>query len=158
MIRSAITGFSQLLEYWFYEYCGVGHPIVKEEDKFLAYPYLIDHQIIEMITWRPWLEYAMSELDDIRIASFQSRKRMPLQVPNKNCEYYLGDRCWRQLTGTAGEERETYASYWADQTVEAGHLLTNSQRMGNIDLSGPSALRAGITPVVITSASVHSLS
>ncbi|KAF6169817.1 hypothetical protein GIB67_034209 [Kingdonia uniflora] len=28
----AITEFSQLLEYWFYEYCGVGHPIVKEED------------------------------------------------------------------------------------------------------------------------------
>ncbi|KAF6143190.1 hypothetical protein GIB67_035604 [Kingdonia uniflora] len=28
----AITGFVQLLTYWFYEYCGVGHPIVKEED------------------------------------------------------------------------------------------------------------------------------
>ncbi|KAF6137283.1 hypothetical protein GIB67_036320 [Kingdonia uniflora] len=28
----AITGFVQLLPYWFYEYCGVGHPIVKEED------------------------------------------------------------------------------------------------------------------------------
>ncbi|KAF6157839.1 hypothetical protein GIB67_003739 [Kingdonia uniflora] len=36
----AITGFSQLLEYWFYEYCGVGHPIVKEEVKFSAYPRL----------------------------------------------------------------------------------------------------------------------
>ncbi|KAF6140550.1 hypothetical protein GIB67_035577 [Kingdonia uniflora] len=30
--------------------------------------------------------------------------------------------------------------------------------MGNQDLFGPSALRAGITPVVVTSASVHSLS
>ncbi|KAF6139467.1 hypothetical protein GIB67_031089 [Kingdonia uniflora] len=27
----AITGFSQPFEYWLYEYCGVGHPIVKEE-------------------------------------------------------------------------------------------------------------------------------
>ncbi|KAF6176236.1 hypothetical protein GIB67_023527 [Kingdonia uniflora] len=36
----AITGFVQLLPYWFYEYCGVGHPIVKEEVKYLAYPYL----------------------------------------------------------------------------------------------------------------------
>ncbi|KAF6175159.1 hypothetical protein GIB67_022840, partial [Kingdonia uniflora] len=27
----AITEFVQLLPYWFYEYCGVGHPIVKEE-------------------------------------------------------------------------------------------------------------------------------
>ncbi|KAF6175815.1 hypothetical protein GIB67_003303 [Kingdonia uniflora] len=29
--------------------------------------------------------------------------------------------------------------------------------MGNLDLFGPSALRAGITPVVVMSASVHSL-
>ncbi|KAF6157130.1 hypothetical protein GIB67_041591 [Kingdonia uniflora] len=35
-----IIGFSQLLEYWFYEYSGVGHIIVKEEVKFSAYPRL----------------------------------------------------------------------------------------------------------------------
>ncbi|KAF6150888.1 hypothetical protein GIB67_020971 [Kingdonia uniflora] len=104
--------------------------------------------------------------------------RMLLQVPNGNYEYYLGDRCWRQLTGTAGipldpplnmsphlsptdllvmrqasfvycdqfvirEERETYASYWANKTYEVGHLLIDSHRMGNIDLFGPTALRAG---------------
>ncbi|KAF6161742.1 hypothetical protein GIB67_009111 [Kingdonia uniflora] len=57
-----------------------------------------------------------------------------------------------------GEERETYASYWAAQTAEVGPLLIDFQRMGNIDLFRPSALRAGITPVVVTSASVHSLS
>ncbi|KAF6156649.1 hypothetical protein GIB67_017785 [Kingdonia uniflora] len=51
---------------------------------------------------RPWLESAVSKLDDVRRASLLSRTRMPLQVPNGNCEYYLGDRCWRQLTGTAG--------------------------------------------------------
>ncbi|KAF6140134.1 hypothetical protein GIB67_028940 [Kingdonia uniflora] len=33
----AIIGFIQLLPYWFYEYCGVGHPIVKEEVKYQAY-------------------------------------------------------------------------------------------------------------------------
>ncbi|KAF6135216.1 hypothetical protein GIB67_035287 [Kingdonia uniflora] len=74
----AITGFFQLLTYWFYEYCGVGHPIVKEEAKFSAYPrlrawergnrrksndqatnlfilgrYHIDHRTVEMITWEP---------------------------------------------------------------------------------------------------------
>ncbi|KAF6152233.1 hypothetical protein GIB67_005887 [Kingdonia uniflora] len=27
-----ITGFVQLLPDWFYKYCGVGHPIVKEKD------------------------------------------------------------------------------------------------------------------------------
>ncbi|KAF6135781.1 hypothetical protein GIB67_028637 [Kingdonia uniflora] len=32
-IGGAITGFVQFLLYWFYEYCGVGHPIVKEELK-----------------------------------------------------------------------------------------------------------------------------
>ncbi|KAF6164491.1 hypothetical protein GIB67_025317, partial [Kingdonia uniflora] len=57
-----------------------------------------------------------------------------------------------------GEERETYASYWVGQTGEVGHLLTDSQRMGNIDLFRPSAVKAGITPVVVTSALVHSLS
>ncbi|KAF6149081.1 hypothetical protein GIB67_018659 [Kingdonia uniflora] len=50
--------------YWFYEYCGVGHPIVKEYVKFTAYPHLrawkrgnrkktnnhIDHCTIETIT------------------------------------------------------------------------------------------------------------
>ncbi|KAF6172403.1 hypothetical protein GIB67_025908 [Kingdonia uniflora] len=71
----AITRFSQLLEYWFYEYYGVGHPIVKEEVKFSAYSrlrawergnrkkandqaanlfilgrYHIDHRTIEIIT------------------------------------------------------------------------------------------------------------
>ncbi|KAF6135598.1 hypothetical protein GIB67_015451 [Kingdonia uniflora] len=57
-----------------------------------------------------------------------------------------------------GEERETYVSYWAEQTLEVGHMLTDFQRMGNLDLFGPSTLRAGITPVVVTSASIHSLS
>ncbi|KAF6145601.1 hypothetical protein GIB67_037634 [Kingdonia uniflora] len=135
--ESAITRFSQLLEYCFYEYCGVGHPIVKEVVK-----YLIDHRTIETIAWRPWLESAVSELDDVRTTSLLSRKRMPLQVLNGKCEYYLGNRCWRQLTGTAGEEQETYASYWAEETAEVDHLLTDSQRMGNIDMFGPSTFRA----------------
>ncbi|KAF6167723.1 hypothetical protein GIB67_017218 [Kingdonia uniflora] len=91
----AITGFVQLLMYWFYDYCRDGHPIVKEDAKFSAYP---------------------------------------------------------------REEREIYATYWAEQILEVNHILTNSQRMGNIDLLGLTVLRAGITPVVVTSALTHSLS
>ncbi|KAF6139807.1 hypothetical protein GIB67_009654 [Kingdonia uniflora] len=146
----AITGFVQLLLYWFYEYCGVGHPIVKEEVKYPAYLRLrawergnrrktndqaanlfiigrchINHRTVEMITWEPWFDSAVSETDDVLNAKLLSRKRIPLQVPNGNCEYYLGDRCWRT---------------------------------GNQDLFGPSALRAGITHMMVTSASVHSLS
>ncbi|KAF6173390.1 hypothetical protein GIB67_027085 [Kingdonia uniflora] len=118
---------------------------------------------------------------------------MPLQVPNRNYKYYLGDRCWRQLTGEAcipldlplsisphispaalkemkqarfldckqfvvGEEQESYALHWAKHTLKVGHMLTDSQRMGNIDLFGPTALRVGITPIVVTSTLVHSLS
>ncbi|KAF6154959.1 hypothetical protein GIB67_018396 [Kingdonia uniflora] len=119
-----ITRLSQLLK--FYEYCEVGHSIVKEEVKFSSYPhhrvwergnmkktndqttnlftpgrYHIDHQTIETITWRPWLDSAMSKLDEVWTVSLLSRKRMPLQVSNRNCNYYLGDICWRQLTGTA---------------------------------------------------------
>ncbi|KAF6173497.1 hypothetical protein GIB67_027321 [Kingdonia uniflora] len=140
--------------YWFYEYCGVGHPIVKEEVKFSAYPRLrvwergnrrktndqatnlfimgrshIDNRTIEMITWEPWLDSVVSEIEDVLTAKFLSRK-----------------------------ERETYASYWAEQTSEVGYLLTDSQRMRNIDLFGPTVLRAGITPVVVMPASVHRLS
>ncbi|KAF6138987.1 hypothetical protein GIB67_010713 [Kingdonia uniflora] len=57
-----------------------------------------------------------------------------------------------------GEERETYASYWAEQTLKVDYLLIDSQRMGDIDLFRPTTLRAGIIPVVVTSASVYSLS
>ncbi|KAF6171373.1 hypothetical protein GIB67_009514 [Kingdonia uniflora] len=213
-----ITGFMQLLPYWFYEYYGVGHPIVKEEVKYLAYPHLrawergnrrktndqaanlfiigryhIDRRTFETITWEPWFDSAVSETEDVLNAKLISRKRIPLQVPNGNCEYYLGDRCWRQVTGevripldpplsmslhispaalhemrqarfvdckqfVVGEVRETYASCWAEQILEVGHMLTDSQRMGNLDLFGLSVLRAGITPMVITSASIHGLS
>ncbi|KAF6164102.1 hypothetical protein GIB67_017686 [Kingdonia uniflora] len=86
----AITGFVQLLLYWFYEYCGVGHPIVKEEIKYATYPYLrawergnrkktndqaanlfiigryhIDHRTVKTITWEPWFDSAVSETEDV---------------------------------------------------------------------------------------------
>ncbi|KAF6144903.1 hypothetical protein GIB67_041489, partial [Kingdonia uniflora] len=110
--------------YWFYEYCGVGHPIVKKEVKYPTYPrlrawergnkrktndqatnlfiidrYHIDHRIAETITWEPWFDFAVSETENVLNAKLLSRKRIPLQVPNGNCKYYLGDRCWRQVTG-----------------------------------------------------------
>ncbi|KAF6134177.1 hypothetical protein GIB67_013574 [Kingdonia uniflora] len=56
------------------------------------------------------------------------------------------------------DERKTYASYWTGQTEEVCHLLTDSQRMGNVDLFRSTTARAGITPMVIMSASFHSLS
>ncbi|KAF6168023.1 hypothetical protein GIB67_011408, partial [Kingdonia uniflora] len=67
--------------YWFYEYCGVGHPIVKDDVKFTTY-----------------------------------------------------------------------------SRLKVGHSLTDSQRMENIDLFRTTVLRADITPIAVTSASVHSLS
>ncbi|KAF6137601.1 hypothetical protein GIB67_014688 [Kingdonia uniflora] len=172
--------------YWFYEYCGVGHPIVKEDVKYSAYPrlrewkrgnrketndqatnlfilgiYHNDHRTADTITSEPWLESAVSELEDVQTAKLLSLKRMPLQVPNGNCKYFLEDKCWRQVAGEVhipldpplnmsphispaalqemrqarfldceqfivGEERETYASYWAEQISEVGHLLTDS--------------------------------
>ncbi|KAF6141118.1 hypothetical protein GIB67_006563 [Kingdonia uniflora] len=204
--------------YWFNEYYRAGHPIIKEEVKYPAYPrlrawekgnrkktngqpanlfiigrYHIDHRTVETITWKPWFDSAVSKTEDVLNAKLLSRKRIPLQVPNGNCEYYLGDRCWRQVTDVVrirldpllsmsphispaalheirhagfvdceqfevGEVRETYASYWAEQILEVGYMLTDSQRMGNLDLFRPSALKASITPVVVTPASVHSLS
>ncbi|KAF6155071.1 hypothetical protein GIB67_035818 [Kingdonia uniflora] len=112
-----ITGFVQLLPYWFYEYCAVGHPIVKEEVKYPAYPrlrawergnrrktndqvanlfiigiYHIDHRTAETIKWVPWFDSPVSDTEDVLNAKLLSRKRIPLQVPNRNYEYYLGDR------------------------------------------------------------------
>ncbi|KAF6165621.1 hypothetical protein GIB67_002443 [Kingdonia uniflora] len=129
--------------YWFYEYCGVGHPIVKKDVK-----YHIDHRTIETITWRPWLESVVSELDDIRVVTLLSRI---LLDPLLNMSPHLSSADLQAMR-QAGiveceqfvirEEQETYASYWANQTAKVGTLLTDSQRMGNIDLFGPSALRA----------------
>ncbi|KAF6162071.1 hypothetical protein GIB67_025837 [Kingdonia uniflora] len=147
----AITGFVQLLMYWFYEYCGVGHPIVKEDVKYSAYlrlrawkrrnmkktndqatnlfilgRYHIDHHIINTITWESWLESAVA-----------GEVRIPLD-PLLNMSPHISPAALHEIR-------------------QAG-FLDYSQRMGNIDLFGPTALRAGITPVVVTSATVHSLS
>ncbi|KAF6152906.1 hypothetical protein GIB67_039613 [Kingdonia uniflora] len=52
--------------YWFYEYCGIGHPIVREDVKFSAYSYL-----------RAWerenRKKTNDQLDDVRRASLLSR-------------------------------------------------------------------------------------
>ncbi|KAF6161348.1 hypothetical protein GIB67_025610 [Kingdonia uniflora] len=48
--------------------------------------------------------------------------------------------------------------YWFYEYCRVGHPIVKEERMGNLDLFGPSTLRAGITPVVVTSVSVHSLS
>ncbi|KAF6164972.1 hypothetical protein GIB67_005341 [Kingdonia uniflora] len=93
------------MQYWFYEYCGVGHPIVKEDVKYSVYPRL-----------RAW--------------EMRNRKKTNDQV---------------LLTRSPGNR-------------EVGHLLADSQRMRNINIFGPTALKAGITPVVVTPVSVHSLS
>ncbi|KAF6160557.1 hypothetical protein GIB67_019497 [Kingdonia uniflora] len=182
----AITGFVQLLPYWFYEYCEVGHPIVKEEVKYPVYPrlrawergnrrktndqatnlfiigrYHIDHRTIEKITWEPWFDSAVSEIEDVT-----GEVRIPMDPP-LSMSLHISPTTLHEMRQAGfvdceqfvvGEVRETYVSYWAEQILEVGHMLTDSQRMGNLDLFGPSALRAGITPVVVTSASVHSLS
>ncbi|KAF6146229.1 hypothetical protein GIB67_011701 [Kingdonia uniflora] len=124
----AITGFVNLLPYWFYEYCGVGYPIVKEEvTGEVRIP------LDPLLNMSPHISPAA--LHEMRQARFI------------NYEQFV-----------VGEERVTYASYRAEQISEVGHMLTDSQRMGNLDLFGPSTLNAGITPEVVTLASVHSLS
>ncbi|KAF6164257.1 hypothetical protein GIB67_010227, partial [Kingdonia uniflora] len=127
-IGGAITGFVQFLLYWFNEYCGVGHLIVKEE--------------VTGEVHIP-LDPSLSMSPHINLATLHEMR----QARFVDCEQFV-----------VGEVRETYASYWAEQISKVGHMLTDSQRMRNLDLFGPSALRAGITPVVVTSTSVHSLS
>ncbi|KAF6141764.1 hypothetical protein GIB67_027942 [Kingdonia uniflora] len=103
MTGGAITGFVQLLPYWFYEYCGVGHLIVKDEVKYPAYlclrawergnrrktndqaanlfiigRYHIDHHTVETIIWEPWFDSTVSETEDVLNGKLISRKRIPL--------------------------------------------------------------------------------
>ncbi|KAF6152372.1 hypothetical protein GIB67_006608 [Kingdonia uniflora] len=167
----AITRFVQHLPYWFYEYCGVGHPIVKEEVKYPAYLYLrawekgntrktndqaanlfiigryhIDHHTVETITWEPWFDFAVSETEEVT-----GEVRIPLDPP-LSMSPHISPTTLHEIRQAGfvdceqfmvGEVRETYASYWAEQILEVGHMLTDFQRMGNLDLFGPSALRAG---------------
>ncbi|KAF6136906.1 hypothetical protein GIB67_018945 [Kingdonia uniflora] len=97
--EDAITGFVQLLPYWFYEYSGVGHPIVKEE--------------------------------------VTGEVRIPLG-PSLSMSHYISPAALHEMR-------------------QAG-FVDYSQRTGNLDLFRPSAFKAAITPVVVTLASVHSLS
>ncbi|KAF6135077.1 hypothetical protein GIB67_040388 [Kingdonia uniflora] len=156
-----ITGFVQLLPYWFYEYCGVGHPVVKEEVKYPAYPrlrawergnrrktndqapnlliigrYHIDHRTVETITWEPWFDSAVSETEDLLNAKLLSSKRMSLQVTGDvhipldtplSMSPHISPAALDEMRHAGfvdceqfvvGEERETYASYWAEQTLE----------------------------------------
>ncbi|KAF6159037.1 hypothetical protein GIB67_022192 [Kingdonia uniflora] len=108
----AITEFVQLLPYWFYKYYGVGHPIVKEE--------------VTGEVHIP-LDPPLSMLPHISLTTLHEMR----QAGFVDCEQFV-----------VGEVRETYASYWAEQILEVGHMLTDFQRMGNLDLSGPSALKA----------------
>ncbi|KAF6135001.1 hypothetical protein GIB67_014050 [Kingdonia uniflora] len=155
--EGAITGFVQLLPYCFYEYCGVGHPIVKEEIMYLAYlrlralergnkrktndqttnlfiigRYHIDHRTVKMITWEPLFDSAVSETEDVT-----GEVRIPLDPPLS---------------------MSPHISPVALHEMRQAEFIDYFQRMGNLYLFGPSALRAGITLVVVTSASVHSLS
>ncbi|KAF6162595.1 hypothetical protein GIB67_003141 [Kingdonia uniflora] len=94
------ANLSLALQQLFYKYYGVGHPIVKEDVQFLAYLRL---RAWEMGNRRKTNDQATNLfiLDDVLTAKLLCRKSMPLHVPNGNCEYYLGDRCWRQLAGEA---------------------------------------------------------
>ncbi|KAF6157732.1 hypothetical protein GIB67_037305 [Kingdonia uniflora] len=128
---------------------------------FILGRYYIDHRTIETITWEPWFNSAVSETKDVT-----GEVRIPLDPPLSMSPHISQSALHEmRLAGFAdckqfvvGEEREIYASYWGEQTSEVGHMLADSQRMGNLDLFRPTALRAGITPVVVTSASIHSLS
>ncbi|KAF6162541.1 hypothetical protein GIB67_003087 [Kingdonia uniflora] len=68
---------------------------------FILGRYHIVYRTIESITRELWLEFEVSKIGDILTAKLIFYLRMPLQVPNGNYEYYLGDRCWRHLVGEA---------------------------------------------------------
>ncbi|KAF6142745.1 hypothetical protein GIB67_018456, partial [Kingdonia uniflora] len=82
MVFKVWKDIATILPYWFYEYCRVGHPIVKEEVKFSAYSCLI--------AWERG-----------------NRRKTNDQARFLDYEQFV-----------VGEERETYASYWAEEILE----------------------------------------
>ncbi|KAF6175734.1 hypothetical protein GIB67_022736 [Kingdonia uniflora] len=117
----AITGFVQLLTYWFYEYCGVGHPIVKEE----AYTTLTTVR----------LRRSPENLGDRCWRQLEGEARIPLDPP-LSMSPHISLAALHEMRQTrfldceqfvVGEERETYASYWAEQISEVGHMLNNKK-------------------------------
>ncbi|KAF6172287.1 hypothetical protein GIB67_024909, partial [Kingdonia uniflora] len=97
---------------------------------------------------------AVADLDEA--AQYDWGSAILLQVPNGNREYYLGDRCWRQLIGESHIPLNPPLNMSPHISPAA---LQEMKQAGFLDyMFGPTTLRAGITPVVVTSASVHSLS
>ncbi|KAF6162571.1 hypothetical protein GIB67_003117 [Kingdonia uniflora] len=114
---------------------------------------------------KTYLTVEIHREDDITIARafilfMMGHLRIPLQVPNGNCKYYLGDRCWRQVTDEVYIHLNPPLSMSPHISPTTLHEMRQAgfPEDGESDLFGPSTLRAGITPVVVTSASVHSLS
>ncbi|KAF6173430.1 hypothetical protein GIB67_027125 [Kingdonia uniflora] len=98
--------------YWFYEYCGVGRPIVKKEvTGEVGIP------LDPPLSMSPHISPAA--LHEMRQAGFVDFEQF-----------------------VVGEVRKTYASYWVEQISEVGHMLIDSQRMGNLDMFRLSALIA----------------
>ncbi|KAF6133946.1 hypothetical protein GIB67_040710 [Kingdonia uniflora] len=95
---------NRLIQYWFYEYCEVGHPIVKEDAKYSAYSrlrawergnrkktndqttnlfilgrYYIDRHTIDTITWELWLESEIKDVLTAKLISQSARETQRLQ-------------------------------------------------------------------------------
>ncbi|KAF6142548.1 hypothetical protein GIB67_039512 [Kingdonia uniflora] len=106
----AITGFAQLLMYWFYEYCGAGYPIVKEDIKCWKQ--------LTGTTGIP-LDLPLSMSPHLSPADLQVMR----QADFVDCEQFV-----------IGEERETYASYCVNQTVETtGEVATLRRHFDSVD-------------------------
>ncbi|KAF6163085.1 hypothetical protein GIB67_001413 [Kingdonia uniflora] len=60
----------------------------------------IELRTLENIEWQPWRGSKYIGLPLIQRAEAFSRKRVLLHNPSYGPKWYLGDRCWRQMTGT----------------------------------------------------------
>ncbi|KAL1818977.1 hypothetical protein ACET3Z_013846 [Daucus carota] len=112
----ALTGFWQFLPFWAFEYLDVSRPEHHDADvfprarrwicpkgstnnestQFLANRCKLNFVEESQVTWQPYLSSAIYGSDVLMYSLFLSKRRVPFQGIG-TWEYYLGERCRRQL-------------------------------------------------------------
>ncbi|KAK1373606.1 hypothetical protein POM88_029799 [Heracleum sosnowskyi] len=180
----AFTAFWQFLPFWAFEYLDVNRPEHKEGDifprarrwicqkkfsdkespqfigpRFISSRCQLNYVEESQVTWQPYLASAEYRSDSVQYAITLAKMRIPFQSID-TWEYYLGERCLRQLgfprrvpkdppkemhgiedgifSGTSAEslveETREYTSWFATNSI--GRVLDVNRFLGGPEIAG----------------------
>uniref|UniRef100_A0A162A701 Uncharacterized protein n=1 Tax=Daucus carota subsp. sativus TaxID=79200 RepID=A0A162A701_DAUCS len=179
----ALTGFWQFLPFWAFEYLDISRPEHHDVDVFprarrwicakgssnndstlfLASRCKLNYVEESQVTWQPYLSSAIYGSNVVRSEVLLSRRRVPFQGIS-TWEYYLGERCRRQLgfpcqvpndppqmmhgppkdrpgyvpenvpADTLVKEGLDYASWFANNSI--GNILNVTRSLGGPEIAG----------------------